>query len=86
MTTGEGIEEEIVGSVRSVQDQWKKQEWPLARNQMNVERPPCQWERLGTYSVYVVRLGWRFVKGSHLGNWELGLIDEYWLTASWKEK
>lgn len=47
----EEMEEE--GSVRSVQDQWKKQEWPLASNQMNVERPLCQCERLETYSVYV---------------------------------
>lgn len=25
------------------------------------------------------------MKGPHLGSWELGFIDEYWLTASWKE-
>lgn len=44
MTTVEEMEEETVGSVRSVQDQWKKQERPLASNQMSVERPLCQRE------------------------------------------
>lgn len=88
------MEKAIVGYMKPAQDQWKKEEWSLISNQMNVERLlcPCALETWGLMVYVGVSLtlceeGVTYSIGRlsrKLGNWELVLNDEYSFVSCWK--